>query len=96
MKWGELISILQDVISDMLRDTLNSVLPSVPPPVPAGQGFDTHFNEYVPLGAAPLSFEQPSPLMTFPGLNVQQPAPIIYQGPPLYNQNIMHSQQVRY
>ncbi|KAM7368004.1 hypothetical protein PAMP_014260 [Pampus punctatissimus] len=41
--------------------------------------------------AAPLSFEQPSPLMVTPGLNVNQHAAIIYQGQPLYS-HIMHSQ----
>ncbi|XP_044233317.1 transcription factor 7-like 1 [Thunnus albacares] len=76
-------------------------LPLPPPPGPPGQRSDTHFQpaesliagyrECIPLGAAPLSYQQPSPLMAAPGLNVKQPAPIIYQEPPLYNQNNMHN-----
>ncbi|KAM7395447.1 hypothetical protein PAMA_006956 [Pampus argenteus] len=75
--------------------------PPPPPPAPAGQGLYAYFqpveshiggySEHAPL-VAPFSFEQPGPLIFAPGLNVNQHAPIIYQGQPLYYHNIMHSQ----
>lgn len=101
MEWGDVLSTVQAMVKEMLGDSPNPPPPSPPPPpVRDGQGYDTlpqpvdglsgGYGGCNPLGAAPDMFEQPSPLMASPGLNVGQAASMIYQGP-LYDPDIMQS-----
>ncbi|XP_044031476.1 transcription factor 7-like 1-B [Siniperca chuatsi] len=102
MEWGDVLSTLQAAIDELLGDIPNPPPPSPPPP-PVSAGLiriDTHpqpveslnkgYGGCYPQGAAPHTFEQPSPLMATLRVNVGQAAPIIYQGP-LYDQNVTQS-----
>lgn len=104
MEWGDVLSTVQAMVEEILGDSPNPAPPPPPPPppVPDGLGYDTRpqpvdglsggygYGGCIPLGAAPDRFEQPSPLMASPGLNVGQAAPMIYQGP-LYDPDTMQS-----
>ncbi len=101
-QWENEFSTVDTSLFQILRGTpSSSPLPPPPPPPPVFAGvFNTQpqpvqlmsqgHGGCAPLEAAPQWLEQSNPLMAAPGLNLQQAAPIIYQGP-LYGNCSMQS-----